>query len=59
VLLPALFGSSETSSPLWLVLLITTGKVTALVAFTAIVGTRVIPRVLSHVAGTRSRSCSR
>jgi monovalent cation:H+ antiporter-2, CPA2 family len=30
-------------------------KVTALVAFTAVVGTRVIPRVLDYVADTRSR----
>jgi hydrogenase-4 component F len=30
-------------------------KVTALVAFTAVVGTRVIPRVLDYVAATRSR----
>ena len=34
---------------------ITAVKVTALVAFTAIVGTRVIPRVLDYVADTRSR----
>jgi len=55
VLLPALFGGNETTSPLWMVLLVTAVKVTALVAFTAIVGTRVIPRVLEHVAQTRSR----
>ncbi len=55
VLLPALFGGNETTSPLWMVLLVTAVKVTALVAFTAIVGTRVIPRVLGHVAQTRSR----
>jgi CPA2 family monovalent cation:H+ antiporter-2 len=34
---------------------LTAVKVTALVAFTAIVGTRVIPRVLDYVADTRSR----
>jgi CPA2 family monovalent cation:H+ antiporter-2 len=55
VLLPALFGSTTTDRPLWLALGITTIKVTALVAFTAIVGTRVIPRVLDYVAETRSR----
>ena len=36
-------------------LLVTAVKVAALVAFTAIVGTRIIPRLLDHVAGTRSR----
>lgn len=55
VLLPALFGSAATETPLWMALGITTLKVTALVAFTAIVGTRVIPRVLDYVADTRSR----
>lgn len=55
VLLPALFGSNTDGSPLWLALLLTAVKVGALVAFTAIVGTRVIPRLLDYVAGTRSR----
>ena len=55
VLLPALFGPATTDTPLWLALSITAVKVTALVAFTAIVGTRVIPRVLDYVADTRSR----
>jgi CPA2 family monovalent cation:H+ antiporter-2 len=55
VLLPALFGPATTGTPLWLALGITAVKVTALVAFTAIFGTRVIPRVLDHVADTRSR----
>jgi CPA2 family monovalent cation:H+ antiporter-2 len=55
VLLPALFGSTGTSTPLWSALLITAVKVGALVAFTAVVGTRVIPRVLDYVANTRSR----
>ncbi len=55
VLLPALFGpaTSETSLPAALGL--TALKVTALGAFTALVGTRVIPRVLDYVADTRSR----
>jgi CPA2 family monovalent cation:H+ antiporter-2 len=55
VLLPALFGDAGTGRPVWLALGITALKVTALVAFTAIVGTRVIPRVLDYVANTRSR----
>jgi CPA2 family monovalent cation:H+ antiporter-2 len=55
VLLPALFDPGAGESPLWITLGITALKVTALVAFTAIVGTRVIPRVLDHIADTRSR----
>jgi monovalent cation:H+ antiporter-2, CPA2 family len=55
VLLPALFGPATTGTPLWAALGLTALKVTALVAFTALVGTRVIPRVLDYVADTRSR----
>lgn len=55
VLLPALFGTAATNTPLWAALGLTALKVTALVAFTALVGTRVIPRVLDYVADTRSR----
>jgi CPA2 family monovalent cation:H+ antiporter-2 len=55
VLLPALFGTATTTTPLWAALAITALEVTALVAFTALVGTRVIPRVLDYVADTRSR----
>jgi K+:H+ antiporter len=55
VLLPALFGTTTTDTPLWVPLGLTAVKVTALVAFTAIVGTRVIPRLLDYVADTRSR----
>ena len=55
VLLPALLGPATSDTPLWLALAITAVKVSALVAFTAIVGTRVIPRVLDYVAHTRSR----
>jgi len=55
VLLPALFGSDNQASTLWRALAITALKVTALGFFTAIVGTRVIPRLLDHVAATRSR----
>ncbi|HXE81099.1 MAG TPA: cation:proton antiporter [Vicinamibacterales bacterium] len=53
VLLPAFFGSAD--APLWAALGLTALKVTALVGFTAIVGTRLIPRVLDYVAHTRSR----
>lgn len=55
VLLPALFGNAASETPLWVALGLTAFKVTALVAFTAVVGTRVIPRVLDYVADTRSR----
>jgi monovalent cation:H+ antiporter-2, CPA2 family len=55
VLIPALFGPATTERPLWLALAITAIKVTALIGFTAIVGTRVIPRILDYVANTRSR----
>ncbi len=55
VLLPALFGPATAGTPLWTALGLTTFKVTALVAFTALVGTRVIPRVLDYAAETRSR----
>src|SRR5262249_113639 len=54
VLVPALFGTA-TRMPLWAALGLTIVKVTALVAFTAIVGTRIIPRVLDYEARTRSR----
>jgi CPA2 family monovalent cation:H+ antiporter-2 len=60
VLLPALFGTSDAGTPqtgqaLWLALGLTAVKVGALVAFTAVLGTRVIPRVLDYVADTHSR----
>ena len=55
VLLPAMFGQQTDGSPLWLALTFTALKVGALVAFTAVVGARVIPRVLDYVANTRSR----
>jgi hypothetical protein len=55
VLLPALFGRSAGDGPIWMALGFTALKVTALVAFTAVVGTRVIPRMLDYVASTRSR----
>jgi CPA2 family monovalent cation:H+ antiporter-2 len=55
VLLPTLFGGEPTERPVWMSIAITAVKVIALVAFTAIVGARVIPRLLDRVARTRSR----
>ena len=55
VVLPIVFGAEQPAGGLGLALLLTAGKVAALVAFTASVGTRVIPRVLDHVARTHSR----
>ena len=55
VLLPALFGPDTTDASLWTALGLTALKVTLLVGFTMVVGTRVIPRVLDYVANTRSR----
>ncbi|MPZ20175.1 MAG: sodium:proton exchanger [Luteitalea sp.] len=55
VLLPALFGTTDAETPLWAALGLTAVKVFALVAFTAVVGTRMIPRVLDYVEGTKSR----
>jgi CPA2 family monovalent cation:H+ antiporter-2 len=55
VLLQALFGATDAGTPLWAALGLTAIKVSALVAFTAVVGTRVIPRVLDYVERTRSR----
>jgi K+:H+ antiporter len=55
VLLPALFGPAAGDTSIVAALGVTALKVTALVVFTALVGTRVIPRVLDYVADTRSR----
>jgi len=55
VVLPIAFGGGESSAGLGYALLLTGLKVAALVAFTAIVGTRLIPRLLDHIAGTHSR----
>jgi CPA2 family monovalent cation:H+ antiporter-2 len=55
VLLPALFGPQATGTPLWMALGGTALEVAALIGFTVIVGTRVIPRVLDYAADTRSR----
>jgi CPA2 family monovalent cation:H+ antiporter-2 len=54
VLLPALFAPDH-STALWLALTLTALKVSGLVVFASVVGARVIPRVLDHVAKTRSR----
>jgi CPA2 family monovalent cation:H+ antiporter-2 len=55
VLLPTLLGSAPSARPLWQSIALTALEISALVAFTAIVGSRVIPRVLDRVALTRSR----
>ncbi len=55
VLLPPLFGNEESGQSLWVALGLTALKVTALIAFTAFVGAKVIPRLLDRVAATRSR----
>jgi CPA2 family monovalent cation:H+ antiporter-2 len=54
VLLPALVGPT-TDTQLLVALGVTAVKVTALVVFTTIVGTRLIPRGLDYIAETRSR----
>ena len=55
VLLPAMFGARGSRPAAVVAIAFTLLKVSALVAFTAIVGARVIPRVLDRVAKTRSR----
>jgi CPA2 family monovalent cation:H+ antiporter-2 len=55
VVLPIAFGHEDSQQGLGMALLLTGLKVAILVAFTAVVGTRVIPRLLDHVARTRSR----
>jgi CPA2 family monovalent cation:H+ antiporter-2 len=55
VLLPALFGPDDSGQSIWVAVVLTALKVSALLAFTSIVGARVIPRVLDRVAATRSR----
>jgi CPA2 family monovalent cation:H+ antiporter-2 len=55
VLLPAVFGPSDASMGLWPALGWTAVKVSGLVAFTALVGARTIPRLLDYVERTRSR----
>ena len=55
VLLPAVFGDAARGQSLWLGIGLIAIKVAALVAFAALVGPRVIPRLLDYVADTRSR----
>jgi CPA2 family monovalent cation:H+ antiporter-2 len=55
VLMPALFGSTGASSNLAVALVFTALKVATLLVFTVVVGSRVIPRALDHVAATGSR----
>ncbi len=55
VVLPIVFGPDRAAGGLGPALVLTAVKVAALVAFTAVVGTRLIPRMLDHVAGTHSR----
>ena len=55
VLLPVLFAKSGSESGIITALGVTALKVAVLVGFTVVVGTRVIPYVLDHVADTGSR----
>jgi CPA2 family monovalent cation:H+ antiporter-2 len=55
VLLPTLLATDAAAPPLWAALGLTAFKVATLVGFTAVIGARVIPRVLDHVSKTRSR----
>src|SRR5687768_14371409 len=54
VLLPAMFGGEQPQS-IWMAMAITALKVFALVGFTAIVGARLIPKLLDKIAMTKSR----
>jgi CPA2 family monovalent cation:H+ antiporter-2 len=55
VLLPPLVGGEASGPQLGRALAIAAAKILALVAFTAVVGRRAIPRLLDRVAATRSR----
>jgi CPA2 family monovalent cation:H+ antiporter-2 len=56
VMLPTLFGARPDGvTPVATTLVVTALKIVALVAFTVVVGGRVIPWLLEHVARTRSR----
>ena len=55
VVLPVLFAADGTGSNIVVALGITGLKVVLLVLFTIVVGTRVIPHILDHVADTGSR----
>jgi CPA2 family monovalent cation:H+ antiporter-2 len=54
VLLPEMFGGEQRQS-IGIIVATTAIKVIALIAFTAVVGARVIPRLLDRVAMTKSR----
>jgi CPA2 family monovalent cation:H+ antiporter-2 len=55
VLLPVLFADGGSGTGIAVALAVTALKVAALVGFTIVVGTRVIPFVLDHIADTGSR----
>jgi CPA2 family monovalent cation:H+ antiporter-2 len=55
VLLPSMLGSGTEQAHLGRALLVTALKVSGLIAFTALVGARVIPWLLDRIAATRSR----
>jgi CPA2 family monovalent cation:H+ antiporter-2 len=55
VTLPALFGAEQAAGGPWLALLVALLKVVALVMLTFVIGERVVPKLLSYVAATRSR----
>jgi CPA2 family monovalent cation:H+ antiporter-2 len=55
VLLPALFSESSLGSNIVVALAITAAKVTVLVGGSIVIGNRLIPYVLDHIAGTGSR----
>jgi CPA2 family monovalent cation:H+ antiporter-2 len=55
VLLPSLATGAPTVTGAAQAIAVTLAKIAALIAFAAIVGQRVVPKVLDHVAATRSR----
>jgi CPA2 family monovalent cation:H+ antiporter-2 len=55
VVLPTLFAGDSSASGVGRAVAVTALKVAGLVAFTILVGNRLIPRLLDHVADTRSR----
>ena len=55
VVLPALFGNQSGGPALWTALAVTLAKVAGLVAVAALVGARLIPKMLDYTARTRSR----
>jgi CPA2 family monovalent cation:H+ antiporter-2 len=55
VLLPAILGPGESGQSIWIAVALTALKVTGLVVFAGVIGSRVIPYVLDRVAATKSR----